>query len=328
MASGITHMLLVKQMPEKISNPDLASVLQAGISFLLAGSVGPDLPYASIADDDFFLTNESELADKFHYEKTNQPVLLALKEIKKKSGNLNMREKDALFCFFMGFAAHLIADGIIHPFVRDVVGDYKDHQSEHRVLELKLDVIYLNEITRQTGKPLNLNSTNLHDELLDILTYPHSKIVFEMFSKVIKDVYGMKCTPAKIAGWINGLYRMFDIAEGYHPRIYRNLPGITSYLIKDLVDLEHDIENICTLRKPVDRDRNFLNKDTVHFLNDCVPRFFNMAIPVMGKGFDYIYNDGPELTEAELLPIDLDTGRDLAFSNDLDKTPKYWEGYA
>jgi hypothetical protein len=37
---------------------------------------------------------------------------------------------------------------------------------------------------------------------------------------------------------------MFNIAEGEHPKIYKNLPLIKSYLFQDIVDLKDEAENI------------------------------------------------------------------------------------
>ncbi|MAF79233.1 MAG: hypothetical protein CME60_13810, partial [Halobacteriovoraceae bacterium] len=57
-------------------------------------------------------------------------------------------QKDEAFSFFLGFASHVVADGVIHPFVRDKVGDYDNNATEHRLLEMRLDVILLNEFTK------------------------------------------------------------------------------------------------------------------------------------------------------------------------------------
>ena len=86
MPSGITHILLMKNLQSIVPDGDLKKVLQSGEDFLQVGAVGPDLPYASIADDDFFFSTESDLADKFHYEKTNQLILKAFDKIQKLPG--------------------------------------------------------------------------------------------------------------------------------------------------------------------------------------------------------------------------------------------------
>ena len=82
MPSGITHILLMKNLQTILPESMLKHQMAAGRDFLQVGAVGPDLPYASIADSDLFFTTQSELADKFHYVKTNQVPLKALETIR------------------------------------------------------------------------------------------------------------------------------------------------------------------------------------------------------------------------------------------------------
>jgi len=58
MASGITHILLMKNMQSLLPDGKLKKLLQSGRDFLQVGAVGPDLPYASIADDDLFFNTK------------------------------------------------------------------------------------------------------------------------------------------------------------------------------------------------------------------------------------------------------------------------------
>lgn len=326
MASGITHILLMKNLQTILPDGDLKRIIQSGRDFIQVGAVGPDLPYASIADGDFFLTTKSELADKFHYEKTNVLILRAFQEIKKMNEPKNSREKRFLFSFFLGFAAHIVADGIIHPFVRDKVGDYSENQADHRVLEMKLDVLLYHHLTKSSNAPINLNYSNIHDELInfDRSFYREVDIVLELFSKLIKEVYGMECLPNEINGWIRGLHRMFAVAEGEHPKIYRVVGFIHNFLFTDYEDLLEKPNEILILTKPKDRDYNFLRKPQIHFFDDCLPKFYEVFIPLANKCYDYIYKNRKELTELDIPPIDLDTGRDLAFHDDLELTPKFW----
>jgi hypothetical protein len=136
-----------------------------------------------------------------------------------------------MFSFFSGYISHLIADGIIHPFVRDKVGDYKENQEAHRVLEMQLDVLFFEYLTKHSGKPLNLNYTNIHDELInfDEGVYPEVNSVVKVFSDLINEVYGLSYTNKKIPGWVKAMHRMFGVAEGDHPAIYRNIPFIKPY---------------------------------------------------------------------------------------------------
>ncbi|MBI5477105.1 MAG: zinc dependent phospholipase C family protein [Ignavibacteriales bacterium] len=325
MASGITHILLMKNIQGYIKDEKFQKILQSGRDFLQVGAVGPDLPYASIADNDFFLTTQSELADKFHYEKTNELILKAFKRIKEEWNTMTERERRFIFCFFLGFASHIVADGIIHPFVRDKVGNYKDNQTAHRVLEMQLDVLLFYHLTIGTGEGINLNYSNIHDELknFDRNIYAEVNRVLKIFNELIYEVYKYQCKPSDIEGWVKGLHRMFGVAEGKHPKIYRIIEFIDNFLFKDYEDLRDKYEQILVLEKPKDRDENFLKRDRIHFFDNCVPKFYEVFIPIANKCYDYIYNNKGELEDIKIPPIDLDTGRDLA-ANNLDVTPTLW----
>ncbi len=324
MPSGITHILFAKNTLLQDLPPNLRLVLQSGIDFFQIGSVAPDLPYASIADDDFFFTTESDLADKFHYEKTYQVPIYALNELYNNKTKLTKKQIRYAFCFFMGYISHIVADGIIHPYIRDKVGDYHDHQEEHRVLEMKLDVLLYDYLTESSGSALNLNNTNLHDELLNPTFLPEINIVLGYFVKMIEKTYNKNYSENDILGWIKGLHRMFGIAEGEHPFIYKVIGIIDAFLFKDYSELRANKDEYLILTKPVDRDLNFLKKDKIHYFNDILPHYYSRLIPILKKSFNYIYMDGDPITELDIPGIDLDTGRPLAFNNDLDLIPTFW----
>ena len=323
-ASGITHILLMKYLQNMLPDNDLKMELASGRDFLQVGAVAPDLPYASIADNDFFFSNQSELADKFHYEKTNLVALNGLKEIMQTPA-LTIKEKRYLFCFFIGFISHIIADGIIHPFIRDKVGNYKENQTAHRVLEMQLDVLFYYHITLKSNDPIQLNYSNIHDELknFDDDVYPEVDKVLSIFRMMIYEVYNLYYTKEKILGWVTGLHRMFGVTEGKHPSIYRGLPFIGNFLFSNYEDLLGKYDNILTLTKPKDRPTNFLNKPKIHFFDDCVQKFYNTFIPVANKAYNYINSNGELLSEFDIPQIDLDTGRLLA-NNNLNMVPAFW----
>ena len=325
MASGITHILLIKNMQNLLPEDDFKMLLAAGRDFLQVGAVAPDLPYASILDDDFFLTNQSALADNFHYIKTNEVPLKAFKSIFGMKGQLNQQALRGYFSFFLGYLAHLIADGIIHPFVRDKVGNYHENQTAHRVLEMQLDVLFCYHLTENTGSPLEFNNTNIHDELknLDSDLYPEKTQVIELFSTLIKEVYGDSCSVPKILSWVGGLHRMFGAAEGV-PKIYREISFVNNFTFSDYNDLRAKYDNILTLKEKKEGGENFAKKDHIHFFDDIVPHFYDIFIPIARKAYNYIYENGPALTEQDIFGIDLDTGRVLSQNNDLNLLPYYW----
>jgi len=321
MPSGITHIFLTKKLQDVIPDGKLKNIFAFGSDFLLIGAVGPDLPYASILDNDFFFGNESPLADRFHYEKTNQIPLKSLTEIRSLKGIISEELHYKMFAFFMGYISHVFADGIIHPFVRDMVGNYAENKSAHRSFEMQLDVLLVEEFTKKSGLPLELNYTNVHDELLNFTSYKESKEILAVFSKIIKDVYNEDFSSRKINGWIKGLYRLFAVAEGEHPRIYRNLEA-NSFLYKNREDIEP--EKVLILNKPKDRSLNFLNANQVHFFDDCVSQYFKKFGLVAQKAYEFVYQEGQVLTENDIPPINLDTGRLIA-KDDLNETPEFWK---
>ena len=325
MASGITHILLMKCIDDKIENTRLKNILASSIDFLQVGAIAPDLPYASILDDDYFFSTQSELADKFHYDDTNEIPLRALRMLKKRKNSFSIKTFRYMFSFYIGYISHLIADGIIHPYVRDMVGDYKENQTAHRKLEMELDVLFFNYITRFSGHPIELNYSNIHDELINFYTdfYPETKAVVESFSKLIFEVYKWDCPPEEILSWVKGLHRMFGVAEGNHPAIYKKVGFVNDFLFSNYDELIEKYDNILTLIKPKERKDNFLKKPKVHFFDDCIPQFYKKFIPVLNKSYQYVFNSGPEPTAEDISRIDLDTGRDLA-SNSLDNLPSYW----
>jgi hypothetical protein len=327
MPSGITHILLMKSLQNILpADSDLKMEIAAGRDFLQVGALGPDLPYASVADSDFIFSSQSELADKFHYEKTNEIPLRAFAHIRSIRDELSSVSLRNHFSFFLGYLAHVVADGIIHPFVRDKVGDYKANQAEHRKLEMNLDVMLFHYLTQASGHPIEFNSSNVHEELMNFDERNNSDVmhVISLFSQLIYGVYGNTYEAEKILDWIKGLHRMFGLAEGKHWFIYENLPIISGYLFKDYDKIKGDSDQILLLGSPKDRTENFLKKPQIHFIDDVLPRFYNTFIPLAQKAYDYVYNDGLALSETDIAAIDLDTGRLLASNNNLDLIPSFW----
>jgi hypothetical protein len=325
MASGVTHILLVKELVTRLENGDLKMTLLAGRDFLQVGAVAPDLPYASIADDDFFLTTQSELAEAFHYDRTNEVPLSMLQSLKQQWKAFTPKQRRYAFCFVAGYISHLVADGLVHPFVRDKVGSYQGNQTAHRVLEMQLDVLLYHHLTKFSGQPIELNCSNIHDELENLRGfYPRERdVVLSLFAEAIQAVYHKTYSVSTIGGWVTGLHRMFAVAEGDHPAIYRNIGFVNDFLFADYEELRSKYDSILTLRKPKDRAENFLHQPRVHFFDDIVPKFFSSFVPLLTTAYGSLYGSGPMLTEAEIPAIDLDTGRLLAAA-DLDAIPVLW----
>lgn len=316
MASGLTHMLLSKKHYLELHDGEgLKAVLKRGIYAFQVGSVAPDLPYASIFDE-HFLDNDSYQADKFHYEKTNQVPLIALQELKELKEKTDDNVFDNMFSFFLGYISHIVADGVIHPFVRDKVGEYEENKSEHRTLEMQLDVLVNDEFSEITGLDNELNHANVHNEFLKFTEENGKTETLQLFSKLVQEVYNEEHTVEDISDWIEAIHLMFEFAEGDYPKILDFLED-NSLTYKDKSEI--DVEKTTILSKPKDWDVNFLKKDRISFFEDCVPQFYKIFSSIADKAFGYIYENGEELTQKDLPLINLDTGKLI------DDKPELWK---
>jgi hypothetical protein len=320
MASGLTHILLTKKLQDEFQDGQLKDILAMCADSFLVGAIAPDIPYASIVDDHIF-SDQKFLADHFHYKQTNQIPLQSLIEIKKKKGKFDLRIHFHMFSFFLGYISHVFADGIIHPFVRDMVGDYDQNKTEHRKLEMQLDVLFLAELTKKSGLTSELNYSDIHDELENFGQVDGVSVIVETFGILISTIYNEKFTTEMILGWVNGLHRLFAVAEGEHPKFFRGLNANT-FLYENLEDIDRD--KVILLKKPSDRPTNFLNREEVDFFKDCIPQYFTKFVSIAQKAYDFVYEDGPTLDERDIPEINLDTGR-LLPDNNLNMIPELWK---
>lgn len=325
MPSGITHILLVKTLNENSShqNEDLKALLDDKLKILQLGALAPDLAYSQATPITDLFGNEDTFADLFHYENTNQIPLRAFEIVRNlPSGN----NKDVLFSFFLGYVSHLVADGIIHPFVRDKVGNYKDACADHRALEMRLDAIFLHSLTRSHGTSVDVNIAGIQDQIGDVKNEDLSDIA-NLFSDLINEVYGKKIAPHRIVNWVSDLKGIFNTAANENNCYYAYIPGLDKLLYNDTSKVLLQKEKDLWLRKSeaIGRTQNFLGKD-VHFLNDCIPQFYRYFNEVALALYLYCYENGPSLSHAKLEAINLDTGRPLLANqgNDLDSQVAYW----
>ncbi len=326
MPSGITHILLSRNFRDQLPKGRQKNILASAKDFFQVGAVGPDLPYASILGKGLVFEDQSDLADKMHHLTTNQIPLNVLSEIKNihPINLLRRKEKRFKFAFFLGYMAHIVSDGIFHPFVRDKVGNYVDNKTDHRVLEMRMDVLLYHHFYAPTGVPGEFNYSNLHDELRNIEQYKQTLRVMLMFKEGIKSVYDEEHDIDTVQGWAKGLYRLFSIAEGDHPAIYRNLKILDGIIFKKYDDLQNSADDILLLTIPKDRTDNFLKTNRIHIIDNCIPKFNQVFTPLAIKTYEYVYKGGPELTENDLPNINLDTGRPSDRHHDLDLIPTLW----
>jgi hypothetical protein len=326
MPSGISHILLARHFQDQLPIGKLKKRLASGRYFFQVGAVGPDLPYASILDDDLFLFDQGDLADKMHHQVTNQIPLRVLPKIKAipAINLLRTKEKRFKFAFFLGYMAHIVSDGLFHPFVRDKVGNYVGNETDHRVLEMRMDVLIYHHFYAPTGAQGEFNYVNLHDELRNIETSRQTPKVMQTYRNSIEEVYNEDHDLDRVQGWSEGLYRLFAVAEGDHPAIYRNLKILDGIIFKNYDDLKDKSDDILVLTTPKDRAENFLHTDRIHVIDDCIPKFVDVFTPLAIKAHDYVYKNGAELTEDDLPNINLDTGRPADRHHDLDLIPTLW----
>lgn len=326
MPSGLTHIMLARTIKDRLPSfpqkRDLQDVLLMGQSFLLSGSVGPDLPYASPYDDVPF-ANEEKLADDAHYESTNQISLRAFRRLKQDAPIISKRDLVKRYCFFLGYTSHIVADGVIHPFVQDKVGVYKGNENQHRNLEMVLDVFLYNHLTFDGGENHDVNFAGLQSVISEILEIPGSADVLSMYRELIKEVYKTDVPVERIKHWIRALERLVDVSTGAHLPFYRRAKILEGYVyqrIEDLPGLQHHL----ILEKPRFWEENFLGRSKIHFIEDCVPRFYDQFQHILVKSFLHVFSDGPEPTEEDLPAFNLDTGRPLAVADQLSVRPDLW----
>lgn len=306
MPSGYTHIMLSRKSREKMQDTsyDLFALLQSKVKYYQLGALGPDLPYSQIV---FGLDNDDEdIADLFHYQKTNQLFLASLDEIKKiPEGDL----QDEAFAFFLGFASHIVADGVIHPFIRDQVGDYDDNKTAHRTLEMRIDAYLYDHIFGG-----NLNFSNLHDQMLDVFKKDFSH-VSGLMSKLLKKIYGVSLHRLRVEKWVTDMHMLFGAAEGENNHYYSKF-GLEDFLFPDIKDIlnlkEKDL--FLGINAAKGRPVNFANRD-IHFIKDCIPMYESVFLNIASMAYGYVYEGKAMLSESDFHAINLDTGRSLTVNN-------------
>jgi hypothetical protein len=338
MASPITHIILVNEAQnhfERDIQSDKADKIETILNLypgeLNIGAISPDLLYFT---EDFVmklfsasqLQDMHKLADMMHVRKTNQFLLESINEIRNmKKGKL----KDLLFSFLSGHLAHIIADGIVHPFIRDKVGDYNDlTKLDHRMLEMRLDVYVTEDLVG-----FNMNDCQFAEYLESENTKPIAKLITNVLNRVYKDELEKECGEKlklkTVEGAINASRKALKTSSGNF-----NLKWYLGDLLEkkglkhpDLNEIKRMKNKDLVLLHPIDREEkglsgNFLNVETIHFLDDVCPQFVEKYIEKIEKLYDIIYTNAP-LDEDDFVAINLDTGRTLD-DPDYKNIPFYW----
>lgn len=333
MPSGISHMLLSRYLPIEKSKGYLHK-RNFFTRYFQIGSIAPDLPYASVADYDFF-HSEVELADLFHFAKSNQDVplspnrlpLLSMQRIKTLTEQENdRRECDSLFWFFAGYASHVIADGIFHPFVMDKVGKYEgSNKADHRALEMGIDVLVLKHFTQSSGHAIESSYAGFDSQISEFNELKYANSIHTHFSNLINTIYGIRISPGDIKGWISGISNLFCLCTGKWPGWVRNIKETCPFVFREIKDVEKRADNYLILTKPRFWEDNFRHSPAVDLLNDCLPQFNKTMAAYLEKAYAYVYESGAQLTDLDLPAFSLDTGRTADDPNNVAITPLLWQ---
>lgn len=332
MPSGITHMLLSRNLPT--GNRPYCYQQRANTRYFQIGSIAPDLPYASVIDDDFF-DSDCDLADLFHFaspgqnadQSPNRLPLVGLEHVKTfRERGADKRACDAFFWFLVGYASHLIADGVCHPFVMDKVGRYEGpNRAEHRALEMGIDVLVFKHFTGKNGHAIEASYAGLDSYICGFNNLKNSAIVCRHFSNLIESVYGQVVEPEEVVDWVSGISRLFCLSTGRWPTWFRRLDSTSAFVFREIDDLDGHEEDYLVLEKPKDWEVNFSAGTKVHFLNDCIPRFNLLMIDFLDKAWAFVYESGPPPQSTDLPAFSLDTGRTVLDFDNIFIAPRLWE---
>ena len=335
MPSGISHILFSRFLPIDRSQPYFYQ-LKANSDYFQIGSIAPDLPYASLVDNDF-LDSDSELANLFHFTYPDQDVSLSpnrlpLMGIKRAKELLESGEEkracDALFWFMAGYASHLIADGVCHPFVMDMVGRYEgENKAEHRALEMGIDVFLYKHFTEASGHAIETSYSGMDSFIKSFNQLPHAGLICSNFAEMINSIFREKVSvdPDEISGWVEGMGRLFCLSTGAWPSWFRNLDATRAFVFRKIEDLDGREDDFLILQAPKFWAGNFLKTDSIHFIEDCLPQFNKLMIAFIDKAWAFVYESGPLLSEYDLPAYSLDTGRIVEDFDNIELVPNQWE---
>lgn len=324
MPSGITHIILSRTVLDNIADEksgDILALLSREKGAFLLGSVAPDLPYLSIADLDIF-SDQTEIADDLHTKHTNAVPLQGLMQAKHQTELKNTKQAQALFAFYLGYCSHFMADGLIHPFVRDKVGDYMLAKKEHRILEMKLDVFVARRF-----KGTEVNGIDFQDELDWIEDCEFKTEIFKSYSDLLNSNYGYEMNTEHVQDWVSAMQRVFSLAEGRFPKWYREFLGKPGILFRDYEDLKGEEDDCLSLQIPIDAEKqgltsNFLGKEKLNFFDDVAKGYFSRFPLIITKSYEAVFENSGNILS--LLPeINFDNGR-LVADNRLSEKPVLW----
>ncbi len=125
--------------------------------FVHLGCVSPDYPYL-----DFKQPRQKLWADHMHYDHTGDILLTMVQGLSGlRAAGTDRPELSILFSWILGYLSHVTADLVVHPVVRNLVGDYVGHEAAHRECEMIQDVYIYHRVRN--------GAETRHSELLGLL---------------------------------------------------------------------------------------------------------------------------------------------------------------
>lgn len=213
MAGGYTHLTLVRSAVTSVCNRKysigaspwqiaLGDVLEIWSRYAYLGGVSPDYPYLGF---------DAEWADRMHKGGTDRMVRAAMSAIYQKyRSNPDERIWQQQFAWLLGFAAHVVADVIIHPVVNLKVGKYEANKTRHRICEMNQDVwIYRRRIN------LDLHySDNMKTEIKSCGSpFDLEDNIEDLWAACLEAAYGTRPGGDQIDKWHAAFQSLVDFAE-------------------------------------------------------------------------------------------------------------------
>ncbi len=153
----ITDKALIQFSEDPTLDRRLRALVLRSSHFAHLGCVSPDYPYL-----DFKQPRQKLWADHMHYDHTGDLLHSMVRGLlERRTAGIDRPEFFVPFCWTLGYLSHVTADLVVHPVVRNIVGDYTGHETAHRECEMLQDVHIYHAV--RNGAEIR------HSELLGIL---------------------------------------------------------------------------------------------------------------------------------------------------------------
>jgi hypothetical protein len=204
----------------------------------------------------------------------------------------------------------------------DKVGRYEGtNKAEHRALEMGVDVLLVKHFSADSGHAIETNYAGMDTFIAGFNELKYAPIVCRHFATLIRDTFGVVVEPKEIHGWVLGMSRLFGLAAGNWLDRLRRFDASRPYIFRNMQDLEGREDEYLLLEKPRFWDQNFHDTPTVHFINDCLPRFNSLMKKFLDQAYAYVYESGPQIGVDALPSFSLDTGRAVCDFDNIALTP-------